>query len=103
MAVGEELDPELIETQLRQLTFRDHLTGLLNMAGMANLIQAAITRTRREGTAAAILILDVDDFRRGNDSLGSLGGDELLALIGSRLRASTNGELLVGRRGAGCV
>jgi diguanylate cyclase (GGDEF)-like protein len=100
MAGGEELDPELIETQLRQLTFRDHLTGLLNMAGMANLIQAAITRARREGTAAAILILDVDDFRRVNDSLGSLGGDELLALIGSRLRTSTNGELVVGRRGA---
>src|SRR5260370_17945506 len=100
MAVGEELDPELIETQLRQLTFRDHLTGLLNMAGMANLIEAAITRARREGTAAAILILDVDDFRRVNNSLGSLGGDDLLALIGSRLRTSTHGELVVGRRGA---
>jgi diguanylate cyclase (GGDEF)-like protein len=100
MPVGEELDPDRIESQLRQLAFRDHLTGLLNMAGMAKLVEAAIARARPEGTGTAVLILDVDDFRRVNDSLGNLGGDELLALIGSRLRTSTDGKLVVARRGA---
>src|SRR5437899_12694192 len=88
-----------LEAELRRLAFRDYLTGLPNMPAMAERISAAIDRARREGLTAALLILDMDGFRQVNDSLGNLGGDELLALIGSRLRTSAGGEFSVGRRG----
>lgn len=89
-----------LEGQLRLPAFRDYLTGLPNMRGMAALINAAIEQARRQGRSVAVLILDVDGFTGINDALGNLGGDELLALIGSRLRTSTDGGFRVGRRGS---
>ena len=95
----QELEKERLEAELRQLAFRDYLTGLPNMPAMGQRINAAIERARLGGLATAVLILDVDGFRRVNDSLGNLGGDELLALIGSRLRTSAEDKFTVGRRG----
>ena len=75
-----------VEAELRQLAYRDHLTGLPNRIAMADRIEAALVRSRREGTCAALVFVDMDGFKRVNDTLGHAAGDDLLALVADRMR-----------------
>jgi diguanylate cyclase len=92
------LDPRT-EAELRQLAYRDHLTGLPNRIAMADRIEAALVRSRREGTSAALVFVDMDGFKRVNDTLGHAAGDELLALVGERLRGLGDARVTAGRHG----
>ena len=62
---------------------------------------AAVTAARTSGTAVALAFVDVNDFRRVRDSLGSEMGEELLATVSSRLRSAVRPADHVDRRGQG--
>ena len=94
----ESLDPRT-EAELRNLAYRDHLTGLPNSIAMAERIEVSLERSRREGTSTALLFVDLDDFRRVNDTLGHAAGDELLGLVGQRLSALGEHHITAGRYG----
>ena len=64
----------------------DALTGLLNHGAMQVRIREEIARARRDGTALACAIIDLDDFKRVNDVRGHQAGDELLRSISSTLQ-----------------
>src|SRR5204862_467912 len=66
------------EQELRKLAFFDALTGLPNRAQLASRVRAAVSRARRRQRAAALLLVDLDNFKLVNDSLGRSGGDRLL-------------------------
>lgn len=78
---------ELRENQerLQYLAYQDPLTGLYNRTAFGELFNHALHRARRGNGRLALLYLDVDRFKRINDSLGHRVGDELLKEIAGRL------------------
>jgi diguanylate cyclase (GGDEF)-like protein/PAS domain S-box-containing protein len=84
------------EEQLRHQAFHDPLTGLANRALFTDRVQHALVV--RSGDAA-VLFLDIDDFKAVNDGLGHLAGDDLLKAVGERLRTSLSPTHTVARMG----
>jgi diguanylate cyclase (GGDEF)-like protein/PAS domain S-box-containing protein len=74
----------------RQLTFQalhDPLTGLANRTLFADRVEHALTRSGRRLGTVAVLFLDLDDFKRINDSHGHGVGDRLLVAVAARIAA----------------
>ena len=74
------------EERIRYQAYHDPLTGLPNRASFAEHLDEAIRRSKRFGWSLAVMFLDVDRFKRVNDSLGHEAGDRLLHLATSRLQ-----------------
>jgi diguanylate cyclase len=87
------------DRELRHLAFHDPLTGLANRALFTDRLDHAIELHRRELRPLAVLLLDLDDFKHVNDSLGHPVGDELLIRVAERLRASLRAVDTVARLG----
>lgn len=61
-----------------EMVRHDALTGALNRKGMNEALEAEVSRARRHGSSLCIALLDVDNFKKLNDSLGHKAGDEAL-------------------------
>jgi diguanylate cyclase (GGDEF)-like protein/PAS domain S-box-containing protein len=74
-----------MEQKLAHQATHDLLTGLPNRAVFEDRFQQVLARARRQGEMAALLYLDLDRFKRINDTLGHLAGDTLIQLAARRL------------------
>ena len=77
----------------------DSLTGLANRTVFADRVDAARARRQPDGSHAAVLSIDLDDFKSVNDSLGHAAGDRLLRVIADRLTALLRPGDIVARLG----
>ncbi len=85
------------EEQIRQLAYYDPLTGLPNRLLFVEQLGKAIAQAERHHRRAAIMFVDLDNFKRVNDTLGHKAGDELLRLAGARLLGALRQQDGLGR------
>ncbi len=85
------------EEQIRHLAFYDSLTSLPNRVLFKEQLSQALQAARREERYVAILFLDLDNFKRVNDTLGHTIGDLLLQDVAARLAQCVRGEDSVAR------
>lgn len=84
---------------LVQLASRDSLTGVFNRAAIMDLLEQEILRANREHTSVAIVLADLDNFKRVNDSHGHLAGDAVLREFALRIQGGVRPGDYVGRYG----
>ena len=88
-----------LEEQLTHQAFHDPLTGLANRALFRDRVSHALALARREGRPITVLFLDLDDFKKVNDSLGHAEGDRLLISAAERFLSCARAADTVARLG----
>ncbi len=85
--------------RLRELAFRDGLSGLPNRLHFEEQLDATLARVGRQASAMAVLFIDLDGFKAVNESFGHAAGDEVLREVGRRLAEQTREQDSVARIG----
>jgi diguanylate cyclase len=80
------------EHRIVKLAYFDALTGLPNREQSRNRLNSALAAAKQHQRMLAVLYLDLDNFKRVNDTLGHAVGDELLCLVATRLRSSLRAD-----------
>lgn len=102
-AIAEQLSLAIVNLQLRETlrvqSLRDPLTGLFNRRYLEENLQRELLRCQRRRLPLSVLMLDVDHFKRFNDTHGHAAGDALLARIGQLLHELVRNEDIACRYG----
>lgn len=95
------LEHRLLETQaiLKEQAMRDSLTGLWNRAAILEILDRELVRSRRDTNSVAVLLGDLDHFKRINDTYGHLAGDLALKEFSQRILNALRPYDSVGRYG----
>ncbi|VVO26567.1 putative bifunctional diguanylate cyclase/phosphodiesterase [Pseudomonas fluorescens] len=96
------LDMSVVRHLHQQLEFQavtDPLTGLLNRRGFYQTVESLLLRTERSDTTPVLLYLDLDGFKRVNDSLGHDAGDRVLRWVSEQLKACLRSDDILARMG----
>ncbi len=87
------------QAHIEELAMRDHLTGVYNRRAFEERLAEEVGRASRHGQPLSFMVLDVDHFKRINDTLGHPAGDRVLMEIARRLVAATRTGETIARIG----
>ena len=103
VAVAEQLSLSLsnlrLQETLRVQSIRDPLTGLFNRRYLEESLERELARCQRRSLPLAVLMIDLDHFKRFNDTHGHDGGDALLSQVGRLLQSQSRAEDIACRFG----
>lgn len=85
--------------ELQKLALLDHLTQLANRAYLERELNSRLEEKKRVGVPFAVIFIDIDHFKRVNDTYGHLVGDQILQLVARTLTANARPFDLYGRWG----
>jgi diguanylate cyclase (GGDEF)-like protein len=88
-----------LRERLENMALRDGLTGLYNRRFLDEMLEHELAKLRRNGKRAAVLLIDVDHFKRFNDSHGHQAGDEALRRVAAALLSAVRASDVVCRYG----
>ena len=88
-----------MEARLADLAFSDTLTGLPTRALFQSRLEQAVARSARTGNTIAVCFCDLDGFKQVNDTLGHIGGDEVLVRASRRVHDALRAADTVARWG----
>jgi len=96
-----ELQQELVAAKeaMRHAATHDGLTGLINRREAVEMLRRELARCCRERKPLTVILADIDHFKKVNDQLGHIAGDEVLTEVGKRLRSQVRPYDVVGRYG----
>jgi diguanylate cyclase (GGDEF)-like protein len=96
-----ELEDKLLESnrKLKDLASRDSLTSLWNRANIMRFLEENLERGKREKQPVSTIMVDIDDFKRTNDTCGHLAGDIVLIQVAKRLERCLRKYDKIGRYG----
>lgn len=92
-------DIEAMRQQLEHASRTDALTGICNRGHFQTLLDAACASAAVDGEPLSVAIIDIDHFKRVNETLGHDGGDDVLRLFARALRNAAPDPVLVARMG----
>jgi len=81
--------------ELTYMAYYDILTGLYNRNYFVRLLGEFLRRAEAENRRVAVMFLDIDDFRRVNDGIGIIAGDDLVQLFGQYLTNLMNSNVII--------
>lgn len=88
-----------LRESLKNMSIRDALTGLFNRRYLTETLEREFARAQRAGAPVAVIMIDVDHFKRFNDTFGHDAGDSVLRELGAFLRQSVRAEDIACRYG----
>jgi len=88
-----------LRESLRTQSICDPLTGLFNRRYMEESLEREFSRAKRSKSSVAIVMMDLDHFKRFNDTFGHQAGDTLLCALGDLLKKNTRGQDIACRYG----
>lgn len=86
-------------TKLKKLALTDSLTQLANRRAFVDAVETELARSQRNGLSATMLVIDLDYFKKINDTYGHLAGDQVLIHTAHILRSATRQYDIAGRLG----
>ena len=92
-------DRQAAQQRIHFLAHHDPLTGLYNRSAFMEHLDVHLRRAERHNERMALLFIDLDNFKRVNDSLGHTQGDQVLVTVADRLTAALRTSDVVGRFG----
>jgi diguanylate cyclase (GGDEF)-like protein/PAS domain S-box-containing protein len=99
MQVGVAIERKKLYEKLHHMAQYDQLTGLPNRAFLFDRLEIAIQKSQRQKKSLSLIYLDLDKFKKINDSLGHLAGDQLLQEVSQRLKSCLRTADTISRMG----
>ncbi|MBN2645587.1 MAG: EAL domain-containing protein [Desulfuromonadaceae bacterium] len=92
-------DMKKAQREIERLAYFDDLTSLPNRSLIRDRLDHAIAQAQRQRNLVAVLMVDIDQFKKINDSLGNVSGDQLLIRVAERLQERLRSGDSIGRMG----